>query len=608
MRHARFLLPLLFLAASALTPPLALAACGDGILQGGELCDRSAPSGDAACPGRCIAPPSVNGCTCAIPSSDFRDFALISSALARFGKGSIVSGGGVAVRQPDGYLFLAAGASLPSAEQVIGDRCRVQAGSGLGVLFCNDDLIQEGAFVEDGPLGFVPPVAFPTLPTFAASNASATGVDVPGGSVRFLDPGAYGIVVVQANGILVLQGLDPGSGVGQYDVRALKVSGGGILIANNPAIVLISESFKVTGTSFVGPNPATAGQPGDLQISVGGRAAKLGRGARVMAHVFAPNGRIAVGRGSAAIGRFVANKIVLQKSSSVHLTGGCGDGVRQATEVCDTSAPNGDAACPGKCIPGDPQGLGRIALGAAGQCSCQCATNAECDDDNACNGVETCSGNHCVPGPAPACDDNNPCTTDCAPATGCVTVNLPDETSCNDGNECTKSDKCTGGACVGGTPRSCDDGNDCTADSCDPDDGCEHTALANGAPCEDGNACTLDDACIRGACASGAPRDCNDLNPCTIDGCDLVEGCTNDDVPNGLSCAGTSPCTTADVCFAGTCTSGAGTLCSDSNPCTTDTCTLEGPVDMQTATCDHTPLPNFTACGVDGVCFNGVCQ
>ena len=601
---------LLCVAVSVATPRLALAICGDGVKQANEFCDNSAPGGDGFCPNRCIDPPAIGACTCATLSGDFRKFALISDVLIRIGKDASVTSGSVAVQHEDGALYLASGGFIPSAEQAIADRCRLQAGSSLGLLFCNTDLIQDGASVQGGgPFGFTPPRNFTNLPTFSSSQPAPTAVDVATRSVRFLEPGAYGIVIVQPDGILVLQGLDPFSGVGEYDLRALKVTGGGMLIANNPAIVRIAESFKVTGDSFVGPNPANAGQPGDLQISVGGRAAKLGRGALVNAHVFAPTGRISVGRGTNAIGRLVANKIVLQKSSRVELAGGCGDGMKGPTETCDTSALGGDIVCPGKCIPGDPQGLGRIQFGSPGQCSCQCTTDAECDDDNLCNGVETCNGNHCVPGDPPSCDDNNPCTLDCDPEIGCATTPLPDLTSCDDGDKCTKSDKCMSGVCEAGEPRSCNDANDCTLDSCDPEEGCLHTALPTGLACEDGNACTVGDACIRGTCVTGAPRSCNDLNPCTVDACNVIDGCTHSDVGNGTSCAGPSPCTIADVCVDGACTSGVGTICNDSNPCTVDTCSLEGPINQQVASCDHTPSPNFTQCGPNGlVCFNGVCQ
>ena len=50
-----------------------------------------------------------------------------------------------------------------------------------------------------------------------------------------------------------------------------------------------------------------------------------------------------------------------------------------------------------------------------------CGGDADCDDADACNGLETCVANTCVPAREPlACDDDDVCTADaCDPATGC---------------------------------------------------------------------------------------------------------------------------------------------------------------------------------------------
>src|SRR5207244_13230758 len=106
--------------------------------------------------------------------------------------------------------------------------------------------------------------------------------------------------------------------------------------------------------------------------------------------------------------------------------------------------------------------------GAAGYC---CSNDAESDDADACNGVESCdlSSGTCVPGTAVDCTDQNPCTDDlCDPATGaCSNPEAAAGTVCDDGNACTTGDTCSGGVCVGGA-HGCDVGNPCTDDSCDP--------------------------------------------------------------------------------------------------------------------------------------------
>jgi hypothetical protein len=404
-------------------------------------------------------------------------------------------------------------------------------------------------------------------------------VIVPGGSTQYLAPGAYGNILVEKDGTLILHGINANSGAGRFDVRAVKVVSGGMLLADNPVIVNLESNLRLTGNAVLAPNPITQVQPGDLQFNVEGRGAKLGKGAFVQARVRAPNGKISVGRGTIAGGQFIAQKIVVQKEASLRLQGGCGDGEKQTTEVCDTSAPNGQAACPGNCIP----------LGEAGQCSCRCTTDAQCNDQNACNGVETCTQGHCALGTPLSCDDGNACTNDCNPATGCAHTAVADGTGCDDDNECTKSDKCLAGVCQPGTLRECNDGNDCTADSCDPEHGCEHDPVFNGTACSDGNACTTGEVCIGGQCKNASPKDCNDLNPCTQDSCDPILGCQHLPLTNGASCAGPNPCTALDICNAGACTSGLAQLCGPSNSCTVTSCTASGPAGSQTAECHSTP-------------------
>src|SRR5207249_4118659 len=124
----------------------------------------------------------------------------------------------------------------------------------------------------------------------------------------------------------------------------------------------------------------------------------------------------------------------------------------------------------------------------AGAAGYGCSNDADCDDGDACNGVESCdlSSGTCVPGTAVDCTDQNPCTDDlCDPATGaCSNPEAAAGTVCDDGNACTTGDTCSDGVCVGAA-LSCDDGNPCTDDSCDPATGCVSTP--NTAPCDDGN-------------------------------------------------------------------------------------------------------------------------
>lgn len=607
------LTPIAFLALLACVPPLTRAAhavCGDGIKQPSEACDASAPGGTDACPEACVLPPLPDRCTCAVPLTDFRPFAIIGGKQVKLGGGAAIVGGSVAAADDGGFVVVGKDAALPTTGQVVGDKAKVLPRATLGRLFANDAVYASDAMITGGgPFRFSAPLTFPSQPPFPGFTTGTEAIDVAEGETRILAPGNYGAVNIANGGRLQLRGYTAGTGVGRFNVVSLKVAFEGRVTADNAVVVNVRERIGIAGRGYVGPTPGEPLLAGDVQVNVEGAAVKISRGANVVAQLRVPDGKVGVGAGSTVAGRIVGDRVTVAKRGVVVLQGGCGDGQRSIAEECDLSAPNGDAACPGDCIAGDPGGLGRIELGQRGQCRCRCESNADCNDGNKCDGEETCQAGICVPGTAPSCDDGNPCTNDCDPTRGCVRDPKENGAGCSDGNFCTQGDECQNGNCVGGAPRDCDDDNSCTTDACEPASGCKRTPLANGSTCTDENACTAGDACIRGTCVGGEALDCADTNPCTEGSCDPVLGCKQTNLPNGSGCAGTSPCTTLDTCQQGVCTSGASTLCSDANPCTADFCTLTGPVEAPIATCGHNQLPNFTSCGPDGkVCFNGVCQ
>ena len=168
--------------------------------------------------------------------------------------------------------------------------------------------------------------------------------------------------------------------------------------------------------------------------------------------------------------------------------------------------------------------------------------------------------------------------TSCDPKTGkCGADVKADATPCDaDSSLCTTQDICTGGKCVVGKALPCDDLNPCTADSCHPTKGCEYTN--QGGPCNaDDNACTVVDVCADGKCQPGKQKSCDDDEICTADSCSKADGsCTNKHLIQ--SCSDDNACTAGDNCGIDpatkkyTCVSGKAVLCNDANPCTIDAC------------------------------------
>jgi cysteine-rich repeat protein len=167
-------------------------------------------------------------------------------------------------------------------------------------------------------------------------------------------------------------------------------------------------------------------------------------------------------------------------------------------------------------------------------CSATCgfeSLGSPCDDGDACTESDFCDGGACEPGPPLVCDDGAFCNG---------------EETCDSGS-----------GCLSGTPPATDDGVDCTVDSCDengdvvvhtPDDSlCDDGLYCNGSETcdatddcqpgvppatDDGVACTIDSCDEVGDSVVHAPDDlqCDDADGCTADSCDAFAGCTHEPI------------------------------------------------------------------------------
>jgi len=149
-----------------------------------------------------------------------------------------------------------------------------------------------------------------------------------------------------------------------------------------------------------------------------------------------------------------------------------------------TSATGGTAGSAGTTGTGATGGVGGTAgTGgqAGGDAGKSCTTAADCDNENPCDGVETCPSGTCAAGTPLA--DNTPCavgdggTSDASHQTVCISgacvATCTQDADCDDGDACTGLESCSSsGVCQTGTPLKCDDNNACTSNECDKENGC----------------------------------------------------------------------------------------------------------------------------------------
>ncbi len=147
-----------------------------------------------------------------------------------------------------------------------------------------------------------------------------------------------------------------------------------------------------------------------------------------------------------------------------------------------------------------------------------------CDDNDACTRTDNCHMGTCVGGDPVVCASLDQCHVagTCDPTTGaCSNPAAPDGTICDDRNACTQTDQCDGaGQCVGSNAVMCTPLDQChDAGVCDPETGlCSEPTRPDSSPCDDGDECTRTDVCDQGVCVGGNLSWSGVLQPVNADG------------------------------------------------------------------------------------------
>ena len=250
---------------------------------------------------------------------------------------------------------------------------------------------------------------------------------------------------------------------------------------------------------------------------------------------------------------------------------GCGENPESCPADCGTSCGDGECergenphACPDDCRrhvcgnqvcePGDggPERCPSDCGPTCGNCICEGGEGFQlCPIDCGSCGDGVCS-------PCPMLDELAKCFSDCAgvlPPTSCGEA--PDGSPCDDRDPCTHSDTCRQGTCSGSVIDGCcrddaeceDDGDLCNGvPRCDQSElnpanwRCLHDpeTVVTCAEEHDGVCATTVCEAATGDCVEKKLLDCDDGDPCTLDGCERGVGCRSAPMrcPEGQHCVG----------------------------------------------------------------------
>ena len=278
-------------------------------------------------------------------------------------KSLAVVGGNIAVNSPGGFLNLAHHVTVTDGHAVVGDTVRIQVRSHAFDVFANTLFTGLGSLIAGtvtqpllppifAPEPLVVPDPFdpfnlpPNFPIHCAGSARTGGQR----ETFTLVPGSYGDVSVGQLGTLVLQ-------PGDYTFCSLTAVSFGTIMVNTPATIDIAGILLLATRSRLLP----VGSPATIQINVMGSLVRIGEKSIFDARLFAPFAKTRIGAAATIMGHLVTDRFQTDAHTMLFV---CGNGVLDEGEQCDVTAPNGDRACPGICVPpGQPN-----------ECTCTPAT------------------------------------------------------------------------------------------------------------------------------------------------------------------------------------------------------------------------------------------
>jgi hypothetical protein len=259
-----------------------------------------------------------------------------------------------------------------------------------------------------------------------------------------------------------------------------------------------------------------------------------------------------------------------------------------------------------------------------------CSSDADCSDNNACNGLETCDLSipnttvcHITVSNADGFNDSitiknafdviKPFAADQVIVPNLVVESVSGNTTCAVGDQPLLADPTTW--CVIGPDTGSGVGSvTFISDSyvvlaTDPDplpdqgtvtvaDNCDGANTANCNP-NNANVSFSSQSDLQSGCVPGTPPNCDDSNACTTDACDPATGCTN----TPISCEDNNACT-ADSCDPVTGCVNAPISCDDGNACTLDACDPVTGCTHSAISCDDSNACTTDSCDPVTGCVN----
>ena len=250
--------------------------------------------------------------------SDIGSYVVLGLEEVEIKKDSIIHSGNIGVNNIDSEIKLEKNVLMNELDSfVAGDTIKIEKNTVIQNVFFNE-LENKGTIVgtQNTPLIFPVIETFPNIPDSAPGTES---INVPKDQSQTLPSGQYDKIMVDEDATLIFEG-------GMYTASSVEIKKNAKIFFEEPSEFVIENELKLDKETILGPSETSSISASDIAIFVGSAtnpteetSVDFDKYAIIDANIFAPNGEISMDKGVHATGSFVANKVKVDKDSTLVL-------------------------------------------------------------------------------------------------------------------------------------------------------------------------------------------------------------------------------------------------------------------------------------------------
>jgi hypothetical protein len=243
--------------------------------------------------------------------NDLANYVVLGFEEVELKKDVVITNGNVGVNDDDSEVKLDTGTVFNDPNSaLVGDSVKIEKNTIVQNVYYNE-LENKGKILvtENTPLAFPVIDNFPSIPDFPPGT---TSINVDKDDTLTLSPGQYDEIFVDEKGTLIFEG-------GLYSATKIESKKEANLLFDSSSELVIQDEFKLDKESTLGPSQTSTISASNIIIYVENGNVSFDKDVVIDTNIFAPNGEIKMDKGAQATGAFVANKVKIDKDSTLTL-------------------------------------------------------------------------------------------------------------------------------------------------------------------------------------------------------------------------------------------------------------------------------------------------